>query len=1191
MNHIPRRISKLDVKGEAVECSDAEFFDIDANLILLGEPGAGKTELLDFAHRKIPSEFYNACTLESFHELDGQTRLIIIDGVDEVTAYETGTPVNKILQKLPGTTRFILSCRAADWQGTVNTNIISQKWKKEPIVGHILPLNEKEIIQFVTANGEGQDGDDFLREALQRDAVDLLRNPQNLLLMLQAVKHKGWPATRLELYETASLELVKEGNKFHNSISKSQPSIDQLIEAAGFVFSQLLLSGKAGVQIDGEKDGEYPQVSELVSDDISNEIIRSALSTKLFRQKGQNLLEPCHRTVAEYLAAKWLTNALGNQLSAAPLKSILYGSDYFLPAALRGLHAWIATLNSAVAEAFIKRDPYGFFRYGDPSILTVSQSKTLLRSLEELAKNDPYFRNEDWHATFGRGLARKELRDHIVRVIRTTQTPYQLRHLIIESIQGDKFANEISSDLLSIVFASTATYVVRHAAVGVLSKCDKKTDWQSVVKNLRILEDRESLDIALDIVKNHVGLFTGITLAELLILRTRATASDSVLNNIGLWYRIRQNLSIIQLEESMDIFAGATIETEAQSVVDDWLFKFVEERFKRDPLPSASRVCSWLKNSKSHSHHRSDWDKYSREYFCQDIKFRQELQVEALKSAVDAQGFFGDLCHLGNISAGLLLREEDFILHLKNLLKDKSSYSDWDERWRILVQFGKNSFACKETFLDFVRDQARQNNILSSHLVELEKQPQRDYEKELKERERQWKQEMQHETLTRHQSFQKIQHELVAGKRLLALHHVANAYLGRLFNDTTSPTDRVSQLVGDNMTAIAFKGIVAAMTRDDIPTAKQIVELHANEQEKFFFEPILLAHCAIMLQSKGHLTGLPIDIARSALASCHWDVSFGDDLTSDLQERLEQIVFAARADKETFVRDTMEPYLNRGAEHVSGLYRLARKGEFSDIAGPLAVEWIENYTNLSNNSLRELLFAAIRHGSEDKVVALIRDHVFSKELKNEERHLWMAAIFLLDFDNNVQLLTKYAEEDKKGLWALRVMTNPAGEIYEGWPKLSAKQNHFLITKFGVVWPPAIHPTGVTSGDQNPWNASQFVQRKINDLAADISDEAKKMLESLIDLKDLKYQNHIKHLHTQRAQSRAEDNKAVLSIREVKKILLAGGHANKDDGNIFAFNPNINGVGFNGGPLSRKLKTWRVDMVSWARQITRKKSKK
>jgi len=1157
MKYISRRILVTNQHGIEVEYADADFFRISAPLIVLGEPGAGKSELLRFASEQFDTQIYNASTIDALPALDEQSNFIIVDGIDEITAYETGIPVNKILAKLPKTALFVLSCRTADWQDTINTKIITQKWQKQPTTGRLMPLNLQEIIDFVDANSEGQDGAEFLKEAQQRDVVDLLSNPQNLLMLLKAAKSKGWPDTKLELYENACFELVKEDNPNHVSINRTRPAPEKLIEAAGFIFTQLLLSGKTGVKIDGQNGEEYPKISELVSEAIDNEVIQSTLSTKLFRSTGQNLLEPCHRTVAEFLAAKWIAKNLNEQLSLRRLEEIIYSSKYIVPAALRGLHAWIATLNSTIASKFIERDPYGFFRYGDPSVLTVQQSRNLLSSLEKVAEIDPYFRSEDWHATFGKGLAREQLRDDIIRVIRNPKSLYQLSHLIIESIQGDPFADIISDELLAVVNDSLATPLERHAAIDALAECKNQPDWRNIVGSLRKLGDVESLRIVLIIVRDRVELFNGMTIGEILVELANAIAADNGANYAGLGYGLQRKLSVTQLEESLDVLAQTLKNKEAKignfrhEDIDDWVFKFIQELFERGSLPPANRIWSWLKHVGRYNYHKSDWNKDIGEYLSQNVEYRQAIQAEALKSADNAEDLWLELFHLSDIIRDLWLREDDLILHLGTLLEEKDSYSDWDQRWKNLVRWGQINRDFTEEFMGFARNQALQNSILSSHLAELEKPPERDYEKEEKERERKYRQQRQRKMRGIHQNYEKIRIELGAGKHLQALGDVAKAYLGRFhdLNRDSSPTDRVIELVGSEMAPIAFRGLTAAMTRNDIPTARQIVELHANEQKEYFFEHILLAHCAIMLQSSRSLADLPIDVACSALAACHWDLYYGDhDVTSEIQKQLEDIIFSDKDIKESFVRDTIEPYLNTGEKHVSGLYRLVRNDEFADIAGPLAIEWIVKYTNLSNDSLRELLIAVIRYGSRDRVKELIRGYISKEKWNDEEqRSIWVSAAFLLDFNNSLALLTSYAVEKKEQLWSLRAISNPEREVYEGWPKLCAEQHYFLITKFGSLWPPADHPSGGWSGDQNPWDATQFIQDQITDLAADLSDQAEALLRSLIKAKGLDgYQNHIKHVYAQQIRRRAEANRVLLPTSSVKNILLKGEPTTNDD---------------------------------------------
>ena len=706
MTYIARRLESVQEDGKSVEYRDAEFFALQAPLIILGEPGAGKSELVTEFATGSGSQIYRASALSlSTPAPVALPARIIVDGLDEVTAYTFGTPIVQLLEKLAnhGHSNFVLTCRAVDWQHAANSAIIAGRWQHSPIVGRLLPLSDQEIIDFINANGNGQDGVTFLNEARRRDVTGLLRNPQNLLMLLKTVQTHGWPTTKTEL---------------------------------------------------------------------------------------------------------------------------------------------------------------------------------------------------------------------------------------------------------------------------------------------------------------------------------------------------------------------------------------------------------------------------------------------------------------GDASLGLWLRENDLILHLDALLKERAKYPDWATRWKNFVQWTRIHRDFTGAALEHARGQAALHPILQEQLTELERPPERDYEEEFRKQRRQYERQNAKRTRERHKQFHEIQNQLATGQRIDALHSVAGSYLGR-FSDIRgeTPIDRVAHLVGENLVPLALEGIAAAATRNDIPTARQMVELRVNEKKVDFFEAVLLTHCAILASNNRPLTELSLPVATSALAACQWDVNFiGDKITPDIQKQLEAIVFANGETKEAFLRDTLEPYLTNGDEHVSGLYRLARSQEFEDIAGKLSFEWLQRFTQPSTSSLRELLKAAIRYAPRDEVIKLVMVRIGRKAWANEDqRGIWMGAAFLLDYDNSVALLAAYADEGAARLWPIREMAFTNREQGGHWPQLVPAQNHFLITKFAPVWPTADHPSSGWCGDQNPWDASQFIQARINDLAADLSDEATGLLRKLVNHEGIKgYQNQIKHVLVQQARRRAEARRDTPSLPGVRNVLLQGEPANIDD---------------------------------------------
>ncbi|HAT8564439.1 TPA: hypothetical protein JA971_12655 [Legionella pneumophila] len=530
--------------------AEEEFLSLDSPLILLGEPGAGKSEIVEHYYNSTTgSQLYSATVISALPTLTEINPLgkIIIDGVDEISAYKGGISiVEKILSKIPLLKKpnFILTCRAADWQENA-TAVIEEIYKVPPIIGYIVPFTEKDIIKFAKIYGEN--GEQFISEAHKHGIFDLIKNPNTLLLFIKGKINQSWPNNKSDLFKNACDNLLQEIRQPHRDHKRTIP-VDDLFDAAGFICTQLLLADKEGVSI-GESFTYAPHISEILnSEAYSKELINYALSTRIFRAKPDNVLVPCHRTVAEYLSAHWISKQLSKQLSFKRLQTILYSDNLTVPSAFRGLHAWLVTVNPTARRNCIKSDPYGLLKYGDCSTLSPNEKLALLEALKEMAITDPYFRGSDYYLVVGKELITSELIDEIVQILKTRETPFQLNDLLMDALEhthNPELINASQTNLLSIVYNENLRN--RRVALKLLLASQAELDWIELSTKLFDMKNIESKKLVLPIIECKPDLFSFDFISKIFI-----SITDEA--NIGSGYKTLKQLSIAQIEACLKDF-------------------------------------------------------------------------------------------------------------------------------------------------------------------------------------------------------------------------------------------------------------------------------------------------------------------------------------------------------------------------------------------------------------------------------------------------------------------------------------------------------------------------------------------------------------------------------------------------------------------------------------------------------------
>src|SRR6266849_4382898 len=193
----------------------------EANIVLLGDPGAGKTHLFKEAAAAEPARFIKARAFLNTPAAMLQGQALFVDGLDEKRAGRGDRDtVDELVVKLfavnPPKVR--ISCRAADWLGESDLATLRPFFdlQGEACVLHLESLLRPEQTAVLAAQGVGADAVEvFLAQAEERGLGDFLENPQNLIMLWRAVQTGSWPATRTQLFEMSTGLMLQESNQEH----------------------------------------------------------------------------------------------------------------------------------------------------------------------------------------------------------------------------------------------------------------------------------------------------------------------------------------------------------------------------------------------------------------------------------------------------------------------------------------------------------------------------------------------------------------------------------------------------------------------------------------------------------------------------------------------------------------------------------------------------------------------------------------------------------------------------------------------------------------------------------------------------------------------------------------------------------------------------------------------------------------
>lgn len=418
------------------------------SVVLLGDPGMGKTTALKEAAAQ-PGSVYRSVRVFA----PGMTACVppggtlLLDALDEAMAAGASDPLAALAARLHdlGQPRFWLSCRAVDWVGQGGAALLRDCAPSGLLVARLLPLDNSQITEL--AQSKGLDGTELLDAMREAGLVPLLRNPWTLNLVFE-VAADGLPQSRYDLFERAAELLTRERS---DRPGRGQAATAEMLDAAGAVCAVLLISGVNAITTGA---GSAAVVSTAGFARLaSQETVGTALRSRLFASVEEGAWEPQHRTLAEFLGARFLAGRIANHgLALRRVLALLRGNAPTPHPSLRGLFAWLATmLPLDRAGPLAASDPYGVLSYGDPALMASAVRRTLLIALGELAEREPWFRMHSWgEARFG-ALAVPELIPDLRGVLAERPVRPHLLSCACDALAEGEARPELAADLLALL--------------------------------------------------------------------------------------------------------------------------------------------------------------------------------------------------------------------------------------------------------------------------------------------------------------------------------------------------------------------------------------------------------------------------------------------------------------------------------------------------------------------------------------------------------------------------------------------------------------------------------------------------------------------------------------------------------------------------------------------------------------------
>lgn len=1139
---------------------DSELVGQSGIFVVLAEPGAGKSDLLDFFSKSYGVPLRPAS--QFVHEDPTSESVLVIDALDEVARIGEAK-INEIIVKARASTAttVVLASRSYVWD-EARTTAVRDCFGVKPTILRLEPFDDDEQRQLFADHLPLEDFEAFQTEATRFELSPILGNPQFLKLFADAYVQGGQRfSSKKQIYVDAVRRLANERRDAPGATAR--PEIDAIVAVASEVFAKLLLSGTLGISANEEIEGDaYPYLRSIVSDPA---IAEFALNSRLFKPTDTvNRHDPVHRIVAEYCAADYLVKRIEDPSNTFSLRRCLavVAPNSTVRNELRGLLGWMASLgNRDTQQTIIRLDPYAVFANGDASQLDPSVKPSLLNGLKALAENDPFFRRMDsWRKFNVAGFFTADMIAHVRPLLSGTNTTTHLHGLMLELLYDTEAGRGLEPEFRTILLdphAGEHDRVQAYQNIAAISKHDLPNDFITLVSQ----GTRDSLDVASQILMDEgiSRIGRSHTLAFTQALATLYPEDRLRERRLGSRYFIRRVISTFNLDDTRYLLDRTTSSLACTcgkikphrcacrrgiSKIAGYL---LDRYFELMVGPYDSHQIRRWTEPLVFENYKNGEQSNSVEAISQNAGLRRAIQASMMGGLSDPEEILDTRVHffMGPTHSGLRFREGDY-----DALVDHALAIGDQVLWQHLIVL-HSPYDGSARGPNPIRARMRAQARSSPDLLRVWTKTNRGSRERIRKDYFKFGQSRRRYERVEAERIAKIQANFAANRALIEagqhwgwLISFAQRYLHGAREDDLEIND---EQVVETALLNCFNFIAP-----DIPSIEVISERGSSNALK-----VLEAACLAKFRKTGTLAEISPDLLFAVKASGIGGAAYQDGEAARFEGSIDSLIFTSDADKIAFLNRLVEPQLARTGDAPAQVHLLDHGETFANVKGRLAIDWLARYPAMPWHAQEVLFGIAAAHGDRAELNSLIemrcQDPRDPSDNGLARRKFWLLRHFFFILPTSDTRWAEFSFDPEAVLKIEYYSGRLTRYVSQKWPQLNAEQVYRVLDAFVLSWPKVPLPNSWGTGDPPGETAYRFLIDVIFTIGRDDPSNSIPVFDRI--LSDSRFSDFWNSVKSQRAEavrqqglsgfraptpalaSRLLDDSKIASVEDMRALLI------------------------------------------------------